>query len=106
MKEEKRVLWRVRLVLCMVVLLVALIVRFAVGGKTYADSKIWYTGLLQNSVLPDSTAKNLQKKFVEWFPQADFSKPVLPQQSSHTQSDGGSSKGKSASSVAANSKKT
>lgn len=62
MQEHKRVLWGVRIFICLMILAAGLTLRFAIGGKSYQISKSWYTQQMQNSVLPNVSLQNIQKK--------------------------------------------
>ncbi len=61
MQEDKKVLWRVRIIVCVLLVAAGLTLRFAVGGASYQVSKAWYEQQMQNSILPNSSLEGLQK---------------------------------------------
>lgn len=67
-ETEKPYLWRVRWIICAIVLAAALLLRFTFGGTIYEQVHAWYTDQMQHVVLPQSSIDGIQEKIIELFP--------------------------------------
>lgn len=100
MQEGNKLLWKVRIIICLLVLTAGLILRFAVGGGTYQSAKVWYQQQLKNSVQPSLSLENIQKQCHDFL--ASGASIVTPQfGSSQGTASSSSSQGKANSSKAA-----